>query len=117
MKDTAKFEKIYLEKNAKDHLIANPTTEQLENISYIRYVLLPVKINDNSPIGLDLGGTVVTSSDNLNIDWKKGIVTEKFSPTEPLFDDHKIILQPLLSSADILCTKSRLSTMKSSGAI
>lgn len=84
---------ISLELNSKDHFVANLTSEQLEKISSVRCILFPVKESDTSELGLDLGGAILTSADDLKFDWKTGVVTENFHAVEPLFDGHKITLQ------------------------
>ena len=55
--------------------------------------MFPVKESDTSGLGFDLGGAILASADDLNIDYKTGMVTENFHAVEPLFDGHKITLQ------------------------
>lgn len=91
---------IPLEKDSNGHFVANLTPDQLENISSARCILVPVKKgSDNSVVGgLDFGGAVLTSADELKVDWKKGTVTENFRAVEPVFDGHKIVMLPSVSS-------------------
>ena len=81
-----------------DHLVATLTPEQLENISSIRCMLFPLDKSDDSRFGsVAFGGAVLVSSDDMKIDWKKGIVTENFRAVEPVIDGHKIAMMPLVS--------------------
>lgn len=92
-----KTEPISLEKNSRGHFFAKLTPEQLEKFSAVRCVLVPVKKGDSSSYGLDFGGAILTSADDLKIDWKSGTVTENFSVMEPVFDGHKIAMLPSVS--------------------
>ena len=81
-----------------DHLVAALTPEQLENVSSIKCMLFPLDKSDDSRFGsVAFGGAVLVSSDDLKIDWKKGIVTENFRAVEPVIDGHKIAMMPLVS--------------------
>ncbi len=75
------------------HLVASLMPEQLENVSSIQCILFPLDKSGK----YDLGGALLVSADDLKIDWKKGIVTENFRATEPVFDGHKIVMFPAVS--------------------
>ena len=75
------------------HLVARLTPEQSENISSIKCMLFPL----NRSGQYDLGGALLVSSDDLKIDWKKGIVTENFRAVEPMLDGCKIVMFPSVS--------------------
>ncbi len=99
LKNLPESNDLPLDKNSSGHFVVKLTPEQLENISFARCMLLPVKQgNDSSTYGLDLGGAILTSADDLKVNWKKGIVTENFRAMEPVFDGHKIVTLPSVSS-------------------
>lgn len=79
------------------HFVAKLTPEQLENISSVRCMLVPVEKGETSGYDLDLGGAILTSADDLKVDWKKGIFTENFRAMEPVFDGQKIVTLPSVS--------------------
>ncbi|MBE8951816.1 MAG: hypothetical protein SR1Q7_01565 [Quinella sp. 1Q7] len=83
---------IPVELNSNGHLVAKLEPEQMGNISMTRCIIFPVT-KSKSTFGHDivLGGAVLISVDDLKVDWKKGIVTEKFRATEPVFDGHRIV--------------------------
>lgn len=89
---------VVLKKDSNNHLVANLNLEQLGNISSVYSVLMPVKEGTTSGYSVDIGGSILASVDDLKIDFQKGIITEKFSPKEPLFDGHKIVMMPLVGS-------------------
>ena len=82
-----------IERNSKGHLVAKLTPEQLENVSSIQCVLLPVNASGN----FELGGALLSSADDLKIDWTTGTVTENFRGVEPMFDGHRIVMYPTVS--------------------
>ncbi|MBQ9486967.1 MAG: hypothetical protein IJU91_04075 [Selenomonadaceae bacterium] len=88
---------VPIELNEDNHFVATLTPEQMGNISSVYSLLIPVKENYTSELGFDLGGAILTSTDNFKVDWNKGTVTENFRAVEPMFDGHRIILQPLVS--------------------
>ena len=96
-KDMSPSQDVPLEKNSSGHFVVNLTPEQLENISSISCTLIPIKPNENSKFGIDIGGSILNSTDDLKIDFKKGTVTENFRAVEPVFDDHKILMIPMVS--------------------
>ncbi|MBR7025077.1 MAG: hypothetical protein IKI08_03625 [Selenomonadaceae bacterium] len=99
LKNLPESNDLPLDKNSSGHFVVKLTPEQLENISFARCMLLPVKQGaDSSTYGLDLGGAILTSADDLKVNWKKGIVTENFRAMEPVFDGHKIVTLPSVSS-------------------
>lgn len=75
------------------HLVTRLTPEQSENISSIKCMLFPLDKNGQ----YDLGGALLISTDDLKIDWEKGIVTENFHATEPRLDGQKIVMFPSVS--------------------
>ena len=75
------------------HLVAQLTPEQSENVSSVKCMLFPL----NKSGQYDLGGALLFSSDDLKIDWKKGIVTENFRAVEPMLDGRKIVMFPSVS--------------------
>lgn len=81
---------VTIELNKNDHFVATLTHEQLENISSVNSLLIPVTNNK-------FGGAILISADNLKIDWNKGTVTENFRPVEPMFDGHRIVMFPFVS--------------------
>lgn len=98
MKDMSALQgNVPIELNAENHFVATLTPEQMGKISSVYSVLVPVKENYTSELGFDLGGALLTSTDNFKVDWNKGTVTENFRAVEPMFDGHRIILHPLVS--------------------
>ena len=87
---------IPLEHDKDGHFVAKLTPEQLKNFSSVECILLPVekKADTNS---IDLGGAVLMSTDDLTVDWDKGIVTEKFRAVEPVFEGNNIWMFPTVS--------------------
>ena len=77
----------------KGRLIAKLTSEQLESVSSIQCILIPVNVDGQ----FELGGAISISADDLKIDWHKGIATEKFRAVEPMFDGQRIIMYPSVS--------------------
>lgn len=86
---------VPLERNSKGHLFAKLEPEQLGKISSVECILLPLKDGDgDSGLGpLDIGGAILMPTDDLQIDWNKGIVTENFRAVEPVFDGHNIAMR------------------------
>ena len=79
--------------NSEDHFVVKLTPEQMENVSMIQCLLVPVVENGDPDFGLeDEGGVLSLSADDLKIDWKKGTVTENFRGVQPVFDGHKIAM-------------------------
>lgn len=90
--DVSNFQSVPL-KLRKDHFVAELTPEQLGEISAIQCVLMPVTEGRDPALGLSGEGIVVTtSSEDLNIDWKKGVISENFRAVQPVFDGHKIAM-------------------------
>lgn len=97
LKDLPASKDLPLEKKSNDHFVAKLTPEQLKNISYARCILVPVEKGETSGYALDLGGAILTSADDLKVDWKKGIFTENFRAMEPVFDGQKVVTLPSVS--------------------
>ena len=84
---------VPVERDSNGHLVARLTPEQLENVSMIRCLLLPVEKTDNGGIGsFRLGESILNSADDLKIDLKTGTITENFRAVEQVFDGHKIAM-------------------------
>ena len=87
---------IPLEHDKDGNFVAKLTPEQLKNFSSVECILLPVT-EGNDPNSADLGGAVFMSSDDLTVDWDKGIITEKFRAVEPVFEGNNIWMFPTVS--------------------
>ena len=92
--DISNLQDMELDYDSHKHIVARLAPEELENISSVRCIVLPVIEGGDYNLGLTDTGTVVLHSDDVNIDRKKGTVTENFRAVEPLFDGHKIWLSP-----------------------
>ena len=84
---------VFVERKKDGHLFAQLKPEQLESVSSIQCMLFPLDESNK----LELGGAILTSADDLKIDWHKGTVTEKFRAVQPMFDGQKIIMYPSVS--------------------
>lgn len=97
--DLSDFGTVPMELNSNGHFVAKLEPEQLKNVSAVQSVLIPMTAgNGESGFGpIDFGGAMLTSADDIKIDWKKGTVTENFRAVEPVFDGHKILMDVLVS--------------------
>lgn len=83
-----------VELNAKHEVTAQLSPSQLKNISRIRCLLVPYVEEGDESVGIfDEGFIVSTSSEDLNIDWTTGVVTEKFRAFYPTIDGHRITME------------------------
>lgn len=87
---------IPLAHDANGNFVAKLTPEQMKNFSTVEYIFLPLEENAEAT-SVDLGGAVLISTDDLEVDWTTGIVTEKFRAVEPLFDGNRIWMFPTVS--------------------
>ena len=91
--NVSKLQGVPIEMKSNGHLVTKLDPAQLENVSMIQCMLVPITENSDSNLGLSgEGGIVLTSADDLKIDWKKGIITENFRGMQPVFDGHKIAM-------------------------
>ena len=80
--DVSNLQLTPLEYNSAGHVIDKLKPEQPENVSMVRLVVFNEK-----------GELVSVSEDNLKVDWKRGIVTENFRATQPLFEGRRISME------------------------
>lgn len=80
--DISNLQLTPVEYNSTGHVVAKLNPEQLENVSMVRLIVFNEK-----------GELVSVSEDNLKVDWKRGIVTENFRATQPMFEGRKISLE------------------------
>ena len=84
-----------LDFDSKKNVVVKLDPEQLENVSNVDLVLLPVVENGEIDFGLNgTGAAIMISDKDVKIDWKKGTVTENFHAFQPKFDGHVINLIP-----------------------
>lgn len=75
--------------------------EQLANVSTIDSVIVPLEFSEKSDDGLSINAAnFLFSADDLKIDWKNGIVTEKFRAVQPFFDEHPVTIRSTISGRD-----------------
>lgn len=90
--NTSNLNNLELSWNKNGHVVAELEPEQLNNVLMVRCMMLPVVEGGDSDLGLKDTGTVILFSDDIDIDWKSGIVTENIRPVYPTIDGHRIMM-------------------------
>lgn len=91
--DTSNLQATPVELDVNYNVVANLTTEQLDNVSRACCLIIPYVEDGDESVGLQDEGAVILSSDvDLNVDWTTGTFTENFLGVWPAIDGHRITM-------------------------
>lgn len=99
--DASKLQFTPVELDDDDNAFVKLTPAQMNNISKVQCLVVPVIEDGDSSFGLgDKGAVILWSSDDINVDWQKGIITENFRAVYPTLNGQRVYMELTNSGAD-----------------